>query len=324
MRVLLLLTSAAAVDPTWSSVHLADAALRVGLPLRVFEPGDFEITRAGRLVARAWCFEPPSFGVPSLAGAIAGRAAPRRYVELAPGDTLFMRVNPFTAGVEQLCLMAQEHGVSVINDPAGVSRTRGKSWLATLPAAIPRPATLVTTSRASAHAFAEQAPGPLVVKPAHGSGGRGVTLVPPRRPERLDEALVLAGIGPSHVVVQEYLEEARDGEKRLVWVDGTILGGYRRMRAQGDFRHNLKQGATPTACTVDGADHALAAALAPHLRRNGIRLAGLDVIGGRIIEVNTLNPGGIHWSDTLAAPGSARVADAALSTLLAPPSPPTP
>src|SRR5690606_2562759 len=102
-----------------------------------------------------------------------------------------------------------------------------------------------------------------------------------------------------HVVVQVYLDEAEDGEKRLMWMDGEVLGGYLRRRAPGEFRHNLKQGgsAEPTAITT--AELGVIARLTPHLRRAGLRIAGIDLIGRHVIEVNAANPGGAFHADRL-------------------------
>jgi Glutathione synthase/Ribosomal protein S6 modification enzyme (glutaminyl transferase) len=206
--------------------------------------------------------------------------------------------------------------VPVINKPEGVTRTRSKAWLATL-SDVPRPATLVTASRGSAGWFARNLGTDVVVKPVDRSGGRGVRKVPFRRLDLLDEAMDLAWCaGDTQVVVQEYLPEAADGEKRLFWVDGRILGAYLRMRGRDGFRHNLVQGGRPQPCAVDDADRAIARAIGPHLRRNGIRIAGLDVIGGRLVEVNTLNPGGIHHAERFRDPDRPSIAAEAVRLLL--------
>jgi glutathione synthase len=78
-----------------------------------------------------------------------------------------------------------------------------------------------------------------------------------------------------------------------------VIGGYLRRRAPGEFRHNLKRGgqAEPTTITAEELD--LGIQIAPHLLRAGVRLAGLDVIGGHLIEVNALNPGGAFHADRL-------------------------
>lgn len=320
MRFALLLTNAASVDATWTSVHLGAAALRAGHTLCVLEPADFEVTEAGRLVARAWCADAPLGSIDDLGRAIASRRLPRRYVDIQSCDRMLMRVNPLSVTAEQFCLLAQEQGVELVNDPAGAARTRAKAWLATLPPDVPRPRTLVTGSRTAARAFLEAVGRTIVVKPASGSGGRGVSLVPPRRRDLLERGLAeVAARGSSHAVLQEYMPEAQDGEKRIVWVDGALLGAYRRQRADGDFRHNLKQGARPTPCAIEPADEAIRDAISPHLQRNGIRIAGLDVIGGRLVEVNTLNPGGVHWADTLGDQPTGWIADETIRRLAAPP-----
>lgn len=318
MKLGFLLTNVAAVTETWTSAHLAHAALEAGHEVRLFEPWSHEVTEHGRLVARAWALAGPSGSRAELIRKIRRGALPRRYVELASLDRLFLRVNPLTAAALQVALLAHAAGVEVINDPMGVSLTRTKAWLASL-ADVPRPPTLVTSSRASVDAFRRQHPdAELIVKPTASSGGRGVALVPPGRLGALHDAVDQARrIGSGHVVLQTCVPEADRGEKRLVWVDGQILGGYLRLRADGDFRHNLKRGGQPTPCDIEPSDEVLSRAISPHLSRNGIRIAGLDVIGGQLIEVNTLNPGGIHWSDTLGS-GSIPIATRAIQLLTRP------
>ena len=141
-------------------------------------------------------------------------------------------------------------------------------------------------------------------------------LVIARARQREAVALLLAAnAGDGWVVAQEYLPEAEAGEKRLFWLNGELLGGYLRLRAPGDFRHNLKLGGQPTVCTVDDVDRTAVAALGPHLEAAGVWLAGVDVIGGRIVEVNVLNPGGAHFTTLL---GGVEVGDRLVDALSAP------
>jgi glutathione synthase len=196
--------------------------------------------------------------------------------------------------------LARLSGVTVHNDPSTLMLTGHKGYLATL-RDVPKPSTLVTRSRATARLFAEGQPHGVVIKPARSSGGRGVSLVRQLRQHRAFDGAFDAARrqGDGYVVVQEYLPGAADGEKRLVWLDGEVIGGYTRGRAPGDFRHNLARGGTPRACAITQSDHELAAFLSPYLIRDGVWLAGLDVIDQRIVEVNTLNPGGVHYGDVL-------------------------
>jgi glutathione synthase len=99
----------------------------------------------------------------------------RRYIDVGSLNLLMMRANPLTPTVLNLALMAQDRGVRVVNDPTGIALTRSKTWLASL-MDVPRPRTLVTTDTDAATAFAEKQPHGVVLKPANGSGGRGVQL----------------------------------------------------------------------------------------------------------------------------------------------------
>ncbi len=300
MRLVVAISRTATLAAYYTTVHIAQAALERGHPVRLVEPWDFEIDTAGRLVTRAHAMDEPPASREALVALLAGRQASRRYVELSASDTMLMRVNPLDPAVLAFSQLAQLAGAVVYNDPRSLMLTGHKGYLATL-SGVPRPATLVTRSRATALLFAVEQPCGVVVKPARASGGRGVSLV--RQPHQhgpFGNAFDTARRqGDGYVVIQEYLPAAAEGEKRLVWLDGEVIGGYLRGRAPGDFRHNLARGGSPRPCAIGPADHQIAATLSPHLLRAGVFLAGLDVIDGRVVEVNTLNPGGVHYGDEM-------------------------
>lgn len=292
----------ARITPTWTTTWLAEAALLAGHRVWFLSPEDVEITRRDKLVARVSELDGPPPDRDVLAQRLVSGQVARRYVELGRSDVMLLRLNPLSPSALAMALMVREAGVSVVNDPAGLALTRSKAWLATL-SDVPRPRSTVTRSEATARLFAAELDGPTVLKPAMASGGRGVQLVQRRRPEELGRAFHAArASGDGTVVVQEYLHDAEHGEKRLVWMDGELLGAYLRTRAEGEFRHNLRQGGQPVPTTIDAEDQRIAALLRPHLERNGIRIAGLDVIGGKVVEVNTLNPGGVHYASHLEPP----------------------
>jgi glutathione synthase len=298
VRIAFAITRASSVDETWTTVHLARAALERGDQVRFVEPWDFEIDAHGRVIARSHAFDEPT-SADQIATALVNRRATRRYVDLERIDLLLLRAAPLDVSVLTFASLAKERGVSAVNDPDGLLRVSNKGWLASLPG-VRTPPAVVTRSRASCHVFASSQPDGVVVKPARGSGGGRVSHVVQRDAESLDEAFEIAREGSDgYVVVQRYLREAERGEKRLVWLDGVVIGGYLRRRAPGEFRHNLKRGglAEPTDITAD--DQALGAQIAPSLARAGVRLAGLDVIGSQLIEVNALNPGGAYHVDRL-------------------------
>jgi len=291
---------AAAMDATWTTIHLAVKATELGHTVAFIEPWDWEIDERCRLMLRAHVFSgEEEWDEPTMTDRLCRRVAARRVFEARRLGLLFLRAAPMRPDLLTLGSLVKEQGICVVNDPEGILRVSHKGWLAGVEG-VRIPKTLVTRSRASAHAFYnEQAEG-IVCKPARASGGRGVQRVLPGHPSLLDEALdrsVKAGTG--HVVLQAFVREAYAGEKRLVVLDGEVVGGYLRRSVGGDFRHNLKQGATPEALVVCAEDHACIEALSVPLRESGIRLAGVDVIGEYVIEVNVLNPGGTYFSDQL-------------------------
>jgi glutathione synthase len=302
VRIVFAISRAASVDGTWTTVHLARLALDRGHSVRFVEPWDFEIDVEGRVIARAHAFDAPT-SAEEIADALVLRQAARRYVDLEKIDILMLRASPLDLAVLTFAELVKERGVEVVNDPAGLLRVGHKGWLASL-AGVPTAPTIVTRSRASAQVFYATQEDGVVVKPGRGSGGRLVSRVPPNAPEELEEAFDLAETSADgYVVVQRYLPDAEVGEKRLVWLDGAVVGGYLRRRAPGEFRHNLKQGGQAEPTDITASDRHIGHALAPHLLAAGVRLAGLDVLGQTVIEVNTLNPGGAFHADRLSGSG---------------------
>lgn len=292
---------ATSVDATWTTVHVARAALRKGHRVRFVEPWDFEVDEGGHLVVRAHAFDPDGAVVldaDSLVRQLHERAAPRRYLRVEGLDVLLLRVAPLDPDVLAFAAMARDRGVTVVNDPDGLLRVTSKAWLATLPD-VPTPPTIVTQSAAAARLFADKHRADVIVKPARGSGGEGVARVPWRAWDELDAAVARARGAGDAVVVQTVVGDDEAGETRVVWMDGEVLGGYRRRRAPGEFRHNLRQGGTPEPADVTAPEREAVAALGPHLAGAGIRIAGIDLIDAHVVEVNALNPGGAFHADRL-------------------------
>jgi len=295
MNIGIAITRAASVTPTWSTVDLSRAALEAGHVVRFIEPWDFEINDHGELVARAHTFREP-LSNEGIAERLWSRSATRHYIQVAQLDLLLLRASPLKPALISFALQAKDLGVPVINDPDGLMRVSNKAWLAGLKN-VPTPATVVTRSYGIAKGFFDEQKTGVILKPALGSGGTSVYRVKPGNNEQFQEYFSHVHRHKNgHVVVQAYLEAAQDGETRIVWFKGKAIGAYRRQAAAGEFRHNLKCGATPVATTLCPRDDQLVAAVSPHLQRHGVVLAGIDVIGDSIIEVNALNPGGIYYA----------------------------
>lgn len=293
VRIGIVISNASVTTGTHSTVHIAQAALEAGHGVYFIEPWDFEVDPDGILRARAHVANAPLGSRDALVQALGARQLLRRSIEIGLLDVLLLRMNPLHEAVLSFALLAQAAGVRVLNNPLTLYRTNHKAWLATL-SGVPRPETLVTRSRAAAERFCSACPA-VVVKPARACGGRAVALV--RGLRGLEDAFEDAQkAGDGYVIVQAYLPEASQGEKRLLWLEGQVIGGYLRQRAPGEFRHNLKTGGSPQPLQITDQERNLMATLSPHLHREGIWFAGVDVIGNAVVEVNVLNPGGLHYS----------------------------
>jgi glutathione synthase len=315
MRIAIAITRAASVDETWTTVHLARAALSAGHSVRFVEPWDYEVDARGQLVARAHAFDPPVIEAHELVAQLRNRRARRCYVDVAGVDLMLVRASPLDPTLLAFLQLAEERGVVVINEPRGMLAVAHKAWLQSR-RDVPVPAGIVTRSHGTAIVFFRRTgTGGVVVKPARGSGGRAVSLVADGDLPGFDNAFRAATrVGDGYVVVQEYLAAADEGEKRIVWLDGESIGGYLRRRAPGEFRHNLKRGGVAEPTDVTAAERVAIAALTPHLLRAGIRLAGLDLIGEYVIEVNALNPGGTFHADRVSG---SHLADTIIARLTA-------
>ncbi|MCA9567413.1 MAG: hypothetical protein KC656_06200 [Myxococcales bacterium] len=307
MHIGFLVRSPTALTEAWTTTHWMAAALAHGHHVWVLGNRDLLVDERG------WSSRCSALSAPldpaGVAAQLAGRRARRTRIDLMALDVLLLRTAPLDPAVLAAAVALEQRGLRVVNAPLGVLAVSHKSWLASLD--LPTPPTVVTSYRGDAHA-AHGTWGDVVVKPDRGSGGALVTRVRRGDVEGLDDAFTAAAGPRGRVVIQPLLDGSR-GERRLLWCDGEIVGGYLRTSAAGDFRHNLKQGATASRVELSAADLALGPLLTPHLAPLGIRFAGLDVLSERLVEVNALNPGGTVFADAL---HGTRLAEAVMGRLL--------
>jgi glutathione synthase len=182
-------------------------------------------------------------------------------------------------------------GTPVVNRPAGIRALHEKLFALRFPDLCPT--TYVGASVAELRSFLSHV-GTAVVKPVDGFAGAGVWLVrdDPAAPALLESA---TGGGRRQVIAQEHLGAVERGNKRLFLLAGVVVGAVLRRPSADDFRI----GPPVAEAAVDAADVAIAEALRPHLVTHGIAVAGVDVIDGRLIEVNVTCPGGMAKTDAL-------------------------
>ena len=200
----------------------------------------------------------------------------------------------------QLCA---EAGVIVLNDPRHLTDASNKTYFQTFPEVI-RPRTVITRSEKEIRAFLEAEGGRGVIKPLQGSGGSGVFVVKDGATANLG-AMIEATLNTGYAIVQEYLPLAADGDLRLITLNGKPLkvgdtyACFRRYNDSGDARSNYTAGGKIKMEQPDEAALRLAELCAPKLIQDGMYLAGLDIVGDKMMEINVDTPGGINLLETM-------------------------
>jgi glutathione synthase len=209
-------------------------------------------------------------------------------------DVVLMRQDPpFDLGyITATHLLERIRGETlVVNDPASVRDAPEKIWV--LDFARFMPPTLLTRSIGAARRFLERH-GEIVVKPLHGNAGKAVFKVG-RDGANLASLIEMfnAAYREPHVV-QAFVPEIAQGDKRIVLVDGEVAGAINRIPGAGEIRSNLAVGGSAAKTELTETEREICAALAPELKARGLLFVGIDVIGGKwLTEINVTSPTGI-------------------------------
>ena len=180
----------------------------------------------------------------------------------------------------------------VVNDPHGLRQANEKLYACEFPELMPR--TLVTSDKQRIKRFVAEAGGRAVIKPLDGAGGEGVMTL--AEGDLNLNAIIEATTrhGRRVAMVQEFLPAVREGDKRILLLAGEPLGAILRVPQRDDMRSNIHVGGSVVQAVVTDAERALIATLAPRLEQDGLHFVGLDVIGGKLTEVNVTSPTGIQ------------------------------
>ncbi len=184
--------------------------------------------------------------------------------------------------------MAERQGASVFNRPQSLRDYNEKLAIARFPRFIAP--TLVTGEAALIREFlAEQ--GDIIVKPLNAMGGAGIFRLRPEDPNLGAILETVTRHGAETVMAQRYLPEIRDGDKRILVIDGEAVPYcLARIPMEGETRGNLAAGGSGVARPLSARDREIASALGPELKAAGLLLVGLDVIGDCLTEVNVTSP----------------------------------
>lgn len=228
------------------------------------------------------------------------RGGERRSVDLgADLDVIWMRQDPpfdlgYITATHLLERVAER--TLVVNDPVSVRNAPEKLWV--LDFAQFMPPTLITRDLTKVREFHAQH-GAIVVKPLHGNAGAAVFRIGEDGANMGALTELFGHVWREPFMVQPFLPEVRDGDKRIVLVDGAVAGAINRVPGKGEIRSNLAAGGSAHATRLTEREAEICATLGPELKQRGLLFVGIDVIGGRwLTEINVTSPTGIVAMDT--------------------------
>ena len=209
-------------------------------------------------------------------------------------DVVLMRQDPpFDMGYITACHLLERimHEALVINNPVSVRNAPEKVMVLDYREFMPP--TLITRSADEVKRFMAEH-GAVVVKPIHGNGGKAIFRVPESGDNLTALFEVFNQTWPEPHMVQPFLPEVAEGDKRIVLVDGEVAGAINRIPGKGEFRSNLAMGGSAEKTQLTPREEEICAAMGPRLKELGLTFVGIDVIGGKYLtEINVTSPTGI-------------------------------
>ena len=215
-------------------------------------------------------------------------------------DAVFMRTDPpvtvpylYTTYILDLIDRSK---TLVVNSPQGLRTANEKVYALQFSSIIPE--TIVSQDKAVIAKFVERKKS-AVLKPLGGKGGEGILFIEAgdRNFNSLIEISTLRGREP--VMVQEYLPAAKEGDKRIILLNGEPIGAVNRVPSGNEFRGNMAVGGKAAKVEITEREREICNVVAPRLRADHLYFVGIDVIGGYLTEVNVTSPTGIREIDRL-------------------------
>jgi glutathione synthase len=221
-------------------------------------------------------------------------------VDLASCDAVLMRRDPpydLDYYFATLLLERARAHTLVLNDPRGLREANEKLYAMNFPEFIP--ATVVTRDAARLRAMQTQMGGELIVKPLDGCGGRGVFHLSGNDRNIPSILETITDFGRRWVIGQQYLPAARQGDKRILLLDGQVIGQVLRVPREDEVRGNLHVGGRAARSPLTEREQAICRSVGPRLRADGLWFVGIDVIGDYLTEVNVTSPTGVQEVNAL-------------------------
>lgn len=217
-----------------------------------------------------------------------------------PGfDVIFSRINPPLDPIMLNFLDSVKDDTFIMNDIEGLRKANNKLYTASFydPVNNITPITHVSKNKEYLKkVIQQQDQDKMILKPLVGFGGSGVIVLEKRALQNINSLLdfYITGKDENHyVILQEYVEGADQGDVRILMLNGEPIGSYKRIPAEGEVRANIKAGGSARKHTLTKEEKLICKVVGPRLVTDGLYFVGLDVIGGKLIEINVCSPGGI-------------------------------
>jgi glutathione synthase len=180
----------------------------------------------------------------------------------------------------------------LFNDPAGLREVNEKLSILSFEDLIPD--TRLLREESDLRAALADMGGKMIVKPVFGFGGREILQARDGDPNLGSIFELATREGARYTVAQAFIEKASEGDKRILTVDGEVIGAVLRVPARGELRNNFHAGGSPVATELSERELEICARVGPYLKERGQFFAGLDVIGGYLTEINVTSPTGMQ------------------------------
>ena len=217
-------------------------------------------------------------------------------------DVIFARNNPPIDPVMLNFLDSVKDDTFIINDIDGLRKANNKLYPASFHDNEIIPVTYVSKSKTVLKkAILESPKDRMILKPLAGYGGRGVIVLEKSALHNINSLLDFYISGTkegNYVILQEFIEGAEEGDVRVLMLNGQPLGAYRRIPARDDIRSNIKAGGSARKHSLTKQEKIICKRIGPKLVADGLYFVGLDIINGKLIEINVCSPGGITRINT--------------------------
>ena len=228
------------------------------------------------------------------------KLSPSVFIPLEEMDAVFMRTDP---PINDAYLYAtyildyiDQNKTLVINNPAGIRSANEKMYALQFRECVPE--TIVSADKQVIREFVV-AKAATILKPLGNKAGEGILFL--QASDRNFNSIVeLSTVhGQIPVMVQNYLPQAKEGDKRIILLNGQAIGALNRIASSSDFRNNMATGGTVAKTNITPREEEICTHLAAKLRQDGLIFVGIDVIGGYLTEVNVTSPTGVREIDRL-------------------------